>query len=44
MAKNADALVAFWDGESSGTKNMIETAERYNLAVRIKRYNNEKEE
>lgn len=38
MARNADALVVFWDGESHGTKNMIETAERYNLAVRIKKY------
>ena len=44
MAQNADALVAFWDGSSHGTKNMIETAERYNLAVRVKRYNNKKEE
>ena len=44
MAQNADALVAFWDGSSHGTKNMIETAERYNLAVRIKRYSNKKEE
>ena len=40
MAKNADALVAFWDGESSGTKNMIEIAKQYNLAVRIKKYSN----
>lgn len=38
MAKNADALVAFWDGESRGTKNMIELARKYNLLVRIKRY------
>ena len=38
MAKNADALVAFWDGETRGTKNMIETAQKYNLPVRIKRY------
>lgn len=44
MAQNADALVAFWDGESRGTKNMIETAEQYNLAVRVKRYSNKKEE
>lgn len=44
MAQNADALVAFWDGSSHGTKNMIETAKRYNLAVRVKRYNNKKEE
>lgn len=40
MAKNADALVALWDGKSPGTRNMIETAEKYNLAVRIKRYSN----
>lgn len=38
MAKNADALVAFWDGKSSGTKHMIETARRYQLKVRIKKY------
>lgn len=44
MAKNADALVAFWDGESAGTKHMIETAKKYNLAVRIKRYNNNEDE
>jgi hypothetical protein len=25
MAKYADALIAVWDGESKGTKNMIET-------------------
>ena len=35
MAKNADALIAFWNGHSSGTKNMIETAKRYDLPVRI---------
>ncbi len=38
MAQNADALVAFWDGESRGTKNMIETAQKYKLLVRVKRY------
>ena len=26
MAQNADALAAFWNGESRGTKNMIELA------------------
>lgn len=26
MAKNADALIAFWDGKSPGTKSMIEKA------------------
>lgn len=40
MAQNADALVAFWDGESRGTKSMIEIANRYRLQVRIKRYTN----
>lgn len=40
MAKNADTLVAFWDGSSRGTKNMIETAQRYGLSIRIKRYYN----
>lgn len=40
MAKNADALVAFWDGRSHGTKNMIEIAQKYRLAIRIKRYVN----
>ncbi len=38
MAQNADALVAFWDGVSKGTKHMIETAKRYELKIRIKRY------
>lgn len=35
MALNADALIAFWDGESRGTKNMIELAEKYGLKVTI---------
>lgn len=38
MAQVADALVAFWDGESRGTKSMIELAKQYGLRVRIKRY------
>lgn len=38
MAKNADALVAFWDGQSKGTRHMIETAQRCKLDVRVKRY------
>lgn len=28
MAKNADALVAFWDGLSRGTKSMVEIADK----------------
>ena len=38
MAEIADALVAFWDGKSTGTKHMIETAKSKGLDVRIKRY------
>lgn len=38
MAQNADALAAFWNGESRGTKHMIELAKRYGLKVRVKRY------
>lgn len=37
MAENADALVAFWDGKSRGTKNMIETAKKLELAVIVVR-------
>lgn len=40
MAQNADALVAFWDGKSKGTKYMITLAHKYNLNVRVKYYNN----
>ena len=38
MAKNADALVAFWDGQSSGTRHMIQTAQSLGLKVRVKTY------
>lgn len=38
MAENADALVAFWDGQSKGTKHMIETARRMGLDVRVEMY------
>lgn len=38
MAKNADALVAFWDGKSKGTKHMVDIACRYNLKVRVKKF------
>lgn len=34
MADNADALIAFWDGQSRGTKNMIEVAKRKGLVIR----------
>ena len=35
MAKNADALVAFWDGTSRGTQHMINLAKQYGLALRV---------
>lgn len=35
MAEYADALIAVWDGESPGTKHMIETARHYGLVVHI---------
>lgn len=35
MAKESDALIAFWDGMSRGTKNMIETALRRKLDVYV---------
>lgn len=38
MAEYADALIAIWDGESRGTKNMIDEATRRGLPVFIYRY------
>ena len=38
MAANGDALIAFWDGKSRGTKHMIETATRRGLAVLVVYY------
>ncbi len=38
MAENADALIAFWDGKSRGTKNMIELAKEHKLKVRVIKY------
>ncbi|AMC11907.1 hypothetical protein Lupro_11805 [Lutibacter profundi] len=35
MANYADSLIAFWDGKSKGTKNMIDLAEQVGLKVRI---------
>lgn len=37
MADYADALIALWDGESRGTKNMIDLANRQGLKVYVKR-------
>lgn len=35
MAEYADALIAFWDGKSHGTKNMIKEAEKRGLMIRV---------
>lgn len=35
MAKYADALIAVWDGKSTGTKHMIETAMYRGLWVKV---------
>ena len=35
MAKHADALVAFWDGKSKGTKHMIQTAIDRGLYIKV---------
>lgn len=39
MAKEADVLVAFWDGKSKGTRHMIGCAFRQGLEIHIFRYN-----
>ena len=35
MAKYADALIAIWDGKSSGTKHMIKTMNDLNKPVHV---------
>lgn len=39
MAENAEALVAFWDGQSRGTMHMINIARERGLKVIICKYN-----
>lgn len=38
MARNADALIAFWDGSSRGTQHMINLAHKYKLRVVVVRF------
>lgn len=38
MANYADALIAFWDGKSTGTKSMIMFAKERSLLVRVIMY------
>ena len=35
MAKNADGLIALWDGRSKGTEHMIRIAKDYKLKVYV---------
>ena len=39
MASVADALIAFWDGQSRGTAHMIELARKHKLQVRVVPFN-----
>jgi predicted Rossmann fold nucleotide-binding protein DprA/Smf involved in DNA uptake len=38
MAKNADSLIAFWDGKSAGTMHMIDFAHELGLKVEVVHY------
>jgi len=38
MAEYADALIAFWDGKSRGTQNMLYLAKAANLKIRVIKY------
>lgn len=38
MAEYADSLIAFWDGESRGTRHMIALAKKEGLKIRIIKY------
>ena len=38
MSLNTDAAVIFWDGQSPGSKDMIEIATRAKLLVRVINY------
>jgi len=38
MADNATHVVVFWDGESGGSKNMIDEARKRGLPLRVVRY------
>ena len=38
MAKNADSLLAFWDGKSKGTMHMIDFADSIGLRVEVVHY------
>ncbi|MFT7614323.1 MAG: hypothetical protein ACI9J3_003305 [Parvicellaceae bacterium] len=35
MANYSDALISFWDGKSSGTKDMISLARKHELKIKV---------
>ena len=39
MAQNANALIAIWDGSSTGTSSMLNYAEKYDLKTFVYYYN-----
>lgn len=39
MAQHSQALIAFWNGKSPGTKNMLSVAKKQGLAVRVFYFN-----
>lgn len=38
MAREADAVLCFWDGQSKGTSNMINLAKKLHLPLFVERY------
>ena len=44
MAEYADACICFWDGESKGTKHMIDLAEEHDLALIVNEFEYENED
>lgn len=38
MARNADALIAFWDGRSPDIQHMVATAKHLGLSVHVSKY------
>ena len=40
MAQYADALIAFWDGQSRGTMHMIALAKEHSLMIGVKKTSN----
>ena len=35
MVQNCDFVIAFWDGKSKGTRNLIQLAQKYNRKTTI---------